>query len=356
MFQSYFIIMKFAFSIISAYRVYSDYLLLKVRAGLLRFLILLFMSFILIIPVKIQAYQIPTILWPEKDLTMVVNFSAGGGLDASARLLAKYWKKELGVNIKIVNRGGAGGQMGTSYFLRLPDDGTSVLFAPQLHYSYGIILHDAPYSFDSISLLGFVEIDPVCIVSSNHSPYKSFWDLDKAIRANPGKLKVGLTTSGVAPIMMKLLIERFGWDVKSVHYDSNPERMAALLGGHVDFASSALTSSMNSERILLLWADKCDSFFPGVPTLEEVLDEEIPFAGNARFVAVHSTLKKKYPERYQVLLETLERTFKNPEYQMALRQLNRDKLSMWMGPATSDELNKKFHETIVQYKDLLEND
>lgn len=291
--------------------------------------------------------------WPSKDLTMVVNFSVGGGLDASARLLAKYWEKELGVKIKVDNRGGASGQIGTSYFLRLPDDGYNILVGAQIFYSSNIVAQNAPYSIDDISLLGFIEMEPASLVVSPSSPYESFEELNAAIKNNPGKLRIGMVSGGATAIMVDYLKKHFGWNIKIVNYDSLAKRMAALLGGHIDFAPVGLMSGIDKERVLLIWADKRSPILPEVPTLQEVLGQKMPYVANARFVAVRSTMKEKHPDRYRILLETLRKTYLNPEYREALKNSGRDRISALLSTEESDRLNREMHETVIRYKGAL---
>lgn len=323
------------------------------KNGLIILMLICFLAF----PISKQAdaseNQPSAEKWPTKDLTMVVNFGAGGGLDISARLLAKYWEKELGVGIKVENRAGASGQVGTTYFMSLPDDGTNVLMGAQIYYSSNIVIQGATYTIDDISILNYIEMDPCSLVVTPKSPFQSFESLNTAIKANPGKFKMGLASGGVSTIMIEYLKKHFDWDIKIVNYDSNAQRMAALLGGHIDFATTALMSGIDREKSLLVWADKRYAFLPDVPTLHEIIKEKVPYVTNARFIALHSSVKEKYPDRYQILLNTLEKAYKNPEYQKALQDSKRDKISMWLGPEESDRLNREFHETVLEYKSAL---
>lgn len=109
--------------------------------------------------------------WPAKNLNMIVPFKAGGSLDASARLLAQYWEKELGVKVTVDNRGGASGQVGTTYFMGLPDDGYNIIMGAQIFYSSNIIYQQAAYSIDDIAVLNYLEIDPGCLSVTPDSPY-----------------------------------------------------------------------------------------------------------------------------------------------------------------------------------------
>lgn len=291
--------------------------------------------------------------WPSKPLTMVVPFGAGGGLDASARLLAKFWEKELGVKIVIANRDGAAGQIGTTSYMNLPDDGSNILMGAQIFYSTNILLQNAPYSIDDISVLNFTEIDRDCLSVMPDSPYQSFEALNAAIKANPGKIRLSTTNGSPAAVLIDYLVKQFDWDIKTISYEG-AARQAALMGGHIDVGAGAMMTAMKAnEKILIVWGDERLPYLPDVPTLNEVLGKKVPFMATSRFVAVRSSVKTKYPQRYKILAETLQKTYDNPEYQRALRESGRNIISTWLGPQRSEKLNKEIHEMVKQSMDVL---
>ncbi len=291
--------------------------------------------------------------WPTKHITMIVPFNAGGGADVSARLLAKHWEKELGVKVVVENRPGAQGQVGATHFLSLPDDGEYVLAGAQIYYSTNIILQDAPYAIDDIAALNFTEIDPCCLVVTPESPYRTFAELHAAIQANPGKLRLGVDRGSPVTIMAHALKEHFNWDIKIINYEGGPQMQTALLGKHIDMGVGVFMSCLGKERFLALWSNERHPAIPDVPTLNEVMGKELPLVGMSRFIAVRSSVKEKYPERYRVLLETLEKTHRNPDYLQELEKSGRIKVTRWLGPDKSGELNRRLHEMTVQYKELL---
>ena len=292
--------------------------------------------------------------WPDKPITFVVPVGPGGGLDTSARLLAKYWEKELGTSIVVVNRPGAGTLVGTTHFLGLPDDGSAVLLGAQISFSNTIVTQDASYKFDDISLLSFIAFNDECLSVLENSPYQTFEALNTAIQENPGKIRFAVVSGTPAKLMFEALKARYGWDVKIVNYNSAAERQSALLGGHIDVCTGGINTALrNDEKILLIMGDERNKAFPDVPVLNELIDKPVNANGTYQFVAVHSTLKSKYPERYQLLLDSLTKTWNSDEFQSALKEIGMDKIASWQGPEESALLNRKVHETVTELKDSL---
>jgi Uncharacterized protein conserved in bacteria len=292
--------------------------------------------------------------WPTGPITMIVPFKAGGGLDVVGRLLAKHWEKELGVPIRIENRGGANGQIGTMHYLTLPDDGSSLLMNAQLYYSSTILTQNAPYKIDDIELLNFVELAPNCVAVAANASYNTFSELNDAILQNPGKIKFAVSPGSPGAIAVDYLINRLGWKVKIVNYDGGTDIDTALPGGHVDATVLGIPGTVQRHKVLAVWADERFPPAPEVPTLQEVLGgEKLPFIATSRFVAVHASVKEKYPDRYRILLETLERASKSPDYLKDIESAGRADVTVWIGPEKSNTMNHELHELAEKYKSSL---
>lgn len=295
--------------------------------------------------------------WPDKPISFVVAFGAGGGLDTSARLLAKYWEQELGVEITVVNRPGAGSLVGNTYFMGLPDDGTSILMGGQIYYSASIVLQGASYAFEDMSLLSFIAFNDECLSVLSNSPYQTFEELNREIQNNPGKIRFSTASGSPAQLMLEALIKKYNWNIKTVNYDSAASRQAALLGGHIDVCTGGITTALkNDEKVLLIMGDRSHPALPDIPALNQLIDHPVNANGTYQFVAVHTSFKEKYPDRYQILLDSLSRTWNRPDFQQALKDIGMDKIANWVGPEESEKLNKKIHETIIELKDTLQGD
>lgn len=293
--------------------------------------------------------------WPDKPLTFVVSFGAGGSLDALTRRLAKCMEEELGISIVVVNRPGAGGLVGTTYFMELPDDGTNLLFGSQIFLSSSILLQNASYSLDDISLISFLQIDRDVLSVAQDSPYKTFDDVLSAIKENPGKIRISTTSGSSLQIMLDNLKDQLGLDFRSVYFDSAAERQAALLGGHLDVSGGGMLSSIrNGEKILLVMGYERHQLLPDVPTLNEVLPKPVNFDGPSVFVGVHKTMREKHPERYQWLVDAIYKTVTSERYQKTIKEAGTDKVAVWFGPEKSDALNREFHQTVDEFKDSLQ--
>lgn len=294
--------------------------------------------------------------WPDKPLIAVIPWGAGGSLDVSARLLAKYWEKELGVAINIENRIGADGQIGIGHFSRLPADGESLLFVAQPPFSSTIVFQGAPYSLDDFSALACLESDSNSLGLSADSPYGTFEEINAAILANPGKFRIASNGRMIQSVLfLQHLKEHLNWDLKVVTYAEAAERQAALMGGHLDIDMAALlTAKKNGQKVILVWDEKRHPLAPDAPTLNEVTGKKLPSLSYTRFVLVHSSLKEKYPDRFKILHESLENTWKREDYQQALRDADRGNTAFWMPAEEAGVFLKNIHALVFDNRDLAE--
>lgn len=295
--------------------------------------------------------------WEWGDITFVVPFKAGGGADTVARLLAEYWGQELGTNFIIDNRGGANTEVGTTYYVKeAPKDGTAVFLGVQIYYASCIQTQNADYDYDDVTVMNFNELDPCNIVVTKDSPYQTFEELNEAVLANPGKFSISATAGGDQMLMIGVLQEKLGWDVKVINYDGATERMTALLGGHVDMCATTLAGSLDQDvtQIVNCGTERNEAV-PDIPTLREVCgDDTLPFMGSSRFVGIHSSVLEEYPERYQLLYESLEKVMQpGSEHMKAVAAAHRDSVTGWKDWDTNQELQAGFWDSCTQYKEYL---
>ncbi|MBS6642141.1 MAG: hypothetical protein KH366_01000 [Clostridiaceae bacterium] len=295
--------------------------------------------------------------WEWGDITLVVPFKAGGGADTVARLLGEHWGKELGCTFIIDNRDGANTEIGTTYYVKeCKPDATNLYMGVQIYYSTCILLQDAAYQFDDVSVMNFIELDPCCICVTEDSPYQTWDELNEAVLANPGKFSIAATAGGDQMLMLGTLADSLGWDVKIINYDGATERMSALLGGHVDMCATTITGSVGQGVTqIVVSSDERSEQVPDCPTLREVIgDDSLTFMGSSRFIGVHSSVLEEYPERYQILLDSLEKIMQpGSDYMNAVAAAGRDNVTAWRGVETSQELQKGFFESCQEYQQYL---
>lgn len=214
--------------------------------------------------------------FPNRSITLIVPYPAGGATDLLARPLADEAKKSLGQTVVIDNRAGGGGAVGVGAIVGKKPDGYLLSVAVESLHRNSFI-NKLP--FDTVK-----DLTPIIAFSGNlygicvraDSPHKTLKDLLNYAKANPGKLSYmasGVGTSG--HISMEELAVKAG-NLKLSHIPSkgDQESSAALLGGHVDAISTSAgfipLVEAGQLRLLATYTSKRTKKFPNVPTVDEL--------------------------------------------------------------------------------------
>jgi tripartite-type tricarboxylate transporter receptor subunit TctC len=219
----------------------------------------------------------PPEAYPSKPIKFVVPFAAGGGTDVLGRQVARAIEPALGQPIIIENRPGAGGGIGTALVAKAPPDGyTMVLGTTATHamneFLYGKLPYDAQKDFTPVTLL--IKITNVLTVPVN-SPIKSFQDLVRIAKEQPGKLSYGIVAIGSSSHLAseKMKIDA-GINVVGVPYNSQVTGMTDLVSGRLDFMFDSIGNSRphllaGKLRAIGVTALERSPFLPDVPTIAE---------------------------------------------------------------------------------------
>ena len=133
--------------------------------------------------------------WPERPITLIVPWGAGGGTDATARIIGSLLEKELGQPVTVVNRTGGSGVVGHQAIASAAPDGYTIgLITVEIGMMHWQGLTDL--SGASYTPIGLVNSDPAGLQVRADAPYKTANDLVAAIKANPGKFKASGTGQG----------------------------------------------------------------------------------------------------------------------------------------------------------------
>ncbi len=133
--------------------------------------------------------------WPERPVTLIVPWGAGGGTDATARIIGSLLEKEIGQPVTVVNRTGGSGVVGHLAISAAPPDGYTIgLITVEIGMMHWQGLTDI--SGISYTPIGLVNSDPAGLQVRADAPYKDVNDLVAAIKANPGKFKASGTGQG----------------------------------------------------------------------------------------------------------------------------------------------------------------
>jgi tripartite-type tricarboxylate transporter receptor subunit TctC len=180
-----------------------------------------------------------------RPVTVVVPFAAGGGVDATARLVLPKLADALRQSMVIENVAGAAGTIGTQKVARAPADGCTLLFAVASPLNVAPLVAPAAVRYDTFkdfTPLATVAVGPFVLIGRTSLPAATAAELVKLARAQPGKLNFG--TDGVGTslhVTAELIKQRAGLDMVHVPYKSGPQVLTDVAGGQVDLAVLPLT-------------------------------------------------------------------------------------------------------------------
>ncbi|GGE53788.1 hypothetical protein GCM10007276_33590 [Agaricicola taiwanensis] len=212
--------------------------------------------------------------YPERPITMVVPFAAGGGTDISARTIAKFLEEEIGGKIVVVNKPGAAGEIGLAEVANAKPDGYTIGIINTPGIVTIPIEREARFSLDSFDMIAGVVDDPGTINVLESSPIKSIEDLVNAAKEKPGEITVGTQGVGSAGHIGILLLERAaGIDLKPIPFTGASTARNALLAGEIQASMAnlgeALTFAAGAPwRILGVMSPEPAAIAPEVPTFK----------------------------------------------------------------------------------------
>lgn len=256
--------------------------------------------------------------YPSRQVEMIVPYSAGG----SDTLIARIYCDELGrmfnVPFVVVNRAGGGGLIGTNYVARAKKDGYTLLQAVGDTIVTMPLFEKKEVTYDPVKdltpLAGFGGL-PVVFAVPVTSPFKTFNELLDYARKNPGKLKMGCSDIiGEAHFNLGLIDPKL--QIVTVPFEGGAKVTAAILGGHVDFASGMLSAKAQMGphikdgklRALLVTSEKRHPDFPDIPTTTELGYPEATI-NNWYGIFAPAGVPQSVLD---VLVPSLEKVFKNP--------------------------------------------
>ena len=184
--------------------------------------------------------------YPDKPITIVVPFAAGGPTDKVARDLAEALRKPLGgATLIIENVGGAGGTLGATKVARAANDGYTLL----LHH-IGMSTSPALYrtmqykTLEDFEYLGMINEVPMTLIGKPTLPANNYAELTKWIEANKGKINLANAGLGAASHLCGLLFQNaMKTDMTTVPYKGTGPAMTDLLGGQVDLMCDQSTNT-----------------------------------------------------------------------------------------------------------------
>jgi tripartite-type tricarboxylate transporter receptor subunit TctC len=183
--------------------------------------------------------------YPEKPVTIVVPFAAGGPTDKVARDLGDVLRKQLNQPVIIENVGGAGGTLGAAKVAKASPDGYTVLLHHIGMATAPALYRKLPYSVQNdFEYLGMVNDVPMTLVGRSTLPANNYTELRKWIDANKGKINLANAGLGAASHLCGLLFQQaVAVDMTTVPYKGTAPAMTDLLGGQVDLMCDQTTNT-----------------------------------------------------------------------------------------------------------------
>ena len=184
--------------------------------------------------------------YPTRPVRIVCGFTAGGGVDITARLIGQWLSERLGQSFVTEDRPGAGGNIGTEAVVRAAPDGYTLLLATVPNSVNASLFHNLSFDFirDVAPVAGIIRVPMVMLVNPS-VPATTVAEFISYARANPEKVNMASAGNGTAPHMAGELFKMMaGVNLVHVPYRGQAPALTDLMGGHVQvfFATSPGTT------------------------------------------------------------------------------------------------------------------
>lgn len=219
--------------------------------------------------------------YPERPIAFIVPLAPGGIADVMSRMIAEHLQMKLGKPVIVDNRPGAGGNIGMDALAKAAPDGYTIGMGNIASHAINPAVYRERMPFDPIkdfAPISLVGITPsMLVVNPEKVPVRTVPELIAYARANPGKLNFG--SSGVGTSLhlgMELFMQKTGTKMVHVPFRGSAPMLTALLGGQVDLAMDAASTSMQHVeagklRALAVTTPERAFFAPDLPPLKEFL-------------------------------------------------------------------------------------
>jgi tripartite-type tricarboxylate transporter receptor subunit TctC len=292
--------------------------------------------------------------FPTKPIQLMVAFPAGGSTDIAARIVASIAEKALGQPIVIVNRGGAGGQIGWTELVRQKPDGYYIGFINLPATNTVILDPERRATFTEKDFTPIINqvLDPGVIWVRADSPYKTVQDLIDAAKKSPGTIRAATTGILSDDHLAILMTEEAapGAKFRLVHLEGGAAQFKEIMAGNIDVAFDNVGSIVKrvqsgEVRALAVMDDARSKFLPDVPTMKE-LGFPTVISSSTRGVAGP---KEMPPPLVAKLRDILRKAMEDPEH---VKKLEEQGLAIKI--MIGDEYETYFAETHAKAKKYTE--
>jgi len=219
--------------------------------------------------------------YPNRPITLVAPYAAGGDSDLAARAFANHASSILGQSIIVVNRPGASGVIGSDFVRRAAPDGYTLLLSRP--GSQSILPAISPsmtkYKWDDFITVGILEINPYGCVVREDSPYKNYDEFAQALKTRGVSMNYGTagtaTTNDMGPRLLFTLLNLGEKIPQQVPFKGTNEAVTALMAGQIDFSCGSIGTMLSlikagKLRALLVTTPTRNKDLPDVPTANQL--------------------------------------------------------------------------------------
>jgi tripartite-type tricarboxylate transporter receptor subunit TctC len=214
--------------------------------------------------------------WPNKPISLVVPFPAGGTTDVLARALAERLTVSLGQTVIVESKPGAGATLGADYVAKSKPDGYTLLVGAVHHTIASSVYRKLPYDFQKdLAPITTIALVPNVLVVNANTAVRSVAELVAMLKTKPGAFSYGSNGNGTAQHLIGTQFQNMtGTDIGHIPYKGSGPLTTDLLGGQITMSFDTVTPVLQhiksgKLRALAVTTAGRSSALPDVPTLDE---------------------------------------------------------------------------------------
>ena len=235
--------------------------------------------------------------YPNRPITMIVPFAAGGLTDVPARVLAAMLQDRIGQSVVVENKPGGSGTLGGAYAVRAAPDGYT-LFANSLADTQNLYFLPVPYNaINDFAMIGMiVEGPPLVLIIDAKLPYKSLADLVAGAKADPKKISFGTSGPATSPAMALAQLNALAkTEIAGVPFNGSGEAArnvsaSGVQGAFAFYAQAKPLADSGRVRALAIASPERIATWPEVPTMQELGFPNFDYRGFVGLAAPAKTL------------------------------------------------------------------
>lgn len=291
--------------------------------------------------------------FPEKEITVVVPYSAGGGFDVAVRILAPYWEENLpeGASIVVENMPGGEGNIGLGEVARAEPDGHTVGILNIPGHYVNQVVGDASYDLTEFEYIGTVTTTTYVAAGSPSSGFSSLGDMQNADEVIAAITNIS-STDGLGTVVAG---EETGINLRTINHEGSSEAVLSAMRGDADmvqFPVESLIAEIEAGELEPLWvySDERIDELPDTPTIAE-----LGYEGLLDLVSLHrvlATTPDTPEEVLRILREAFDEAVNNPEYIEEVEESG----AFWnpTGYQETETVVQSSYDMIFNYKKLLQ--